>query len=767
MPDDTAKVALQLRIIDAYILFGRYDSAEAEINKARLLSQKIHDTDGLASAICYKGIIQYNQSRYENSIASLDSAGRLFVSVKNVAGEIRTINNKAKALAALDKYGNALALLDTAGRKAAETGNEKELAHALYLRGSILNDRGDYIGAGTVLQKSLDIRIAIKDTAGMGASYAFLGLNYSCLGDYTRALDYIQKSILIRQQINDKRGLANAFLSQYKILYVMKEWQRALGSEFKSLALCSEIKDEQCVSGRYTNIGALYLRLGEYEKALDYHFKALAISRRIGIRDREALVLNNIAKTYLELHREASALLYIDSSLAIRREINDPEGVSDSYLTLAHVYYQTGAYAQSIATAQKCLAEKIQQPGSETSLQAYQLLSNSYVKLNDYKNAFLNYSRYIAVRDRIYNIETSKELTKKQLNFEFSQQQQMQRLRQEKKDVLAAEQLRRQQYIRNGLLIGFVLIALILFLLFRAFNQKKESNEKLRLVNMTLQQQRDRLEVQNTQIEYQHRLIGIKNKEITDSIFYAKNIQTSLLPSKTDFEKYFDDSFILFKPKDIISGDFYWISEKEGRIILVTADCTGHGVPGGFMSMLGISLLNEIINEYALTEPALVMSKLRKKVITSLRQKGISGEHQDGMDLTLMVIDKKNSGMVYSTANHTFYLLRKNDKGNYELKQYRGDKQPVGIYGEKLRPFSQAAVELQKGDLIYTFSDGYADQFGGLQGKKFKYRQLQQVLLQIAHLPMAEQQQMLDKILLSWQGNMEQVDDIVVIGIKI
>ncbi len=767
MPDDSAKIALQLRIIDCYILTGNYDSASAEINATRALSKKINNAYGLASAICDKAIIQYNQSKYDNSIASLDSAQSIFVSIKNTTGEIKAINHKAKALAALDKYKEALELLTISEKKALAVNNQKGLAHCYYLKGSIVNDMGEYQEAGILLQKSLDIRIAIGDTAGIAASYSFLGLNYSYLGDYTKALDCIQKSIVLRQKINDKRGLANSFLSQYKILYVMKEWQRALESEFKSLALCSEIKDEQCVSGRYTNIGELYQKLGEYEKAIDYHFKALAISRRIGIRDREAQVLNNIAKTYLNLHQEKKSFLYIDSSLMIRKTINDLEGMAESYLTLANAHYQTGNYAKSIETARQSLAIAEHIKMSSIGQDLYQLLSNDYVKLNDYKNAFQNFNKYIVIRDSIYNIETSKELTKKQLNFEFSQQQKMQDLMQEKKNVVTDKEIQRQKYIRNGLFIGLALVALILFLVFRAFNQKKRSNEKLNLINTMLKEQKQQLQLQNTQIEYQHKLIEIKNKEITDSIFYAKNIQTSLIPTKQDFEKHFEESFILFKPKDIISGDFYWVSEKENKIIFVTADCTGHGVPGGFMSMLGISLLNEIINEYALTEPALVMSKLRKKVITSLKQKGVSGEHQDGMDLTLMVIDKKDSSMVYSSANHTFYLLRKNELGIFELKQFKGDKQPVGIYGDKLKPFSQTEVKLQKGDILYTFSDGFADQFGGPHGKKFKYKQLQQVLLNIAHIPLEEQSALLNKILVSWQGNMEQVDDIVVVGIKI
>lgn len=767
LPDDTSKVSLELKIIDLYILHGNYDSADAYISSAINLAGKIKDVRGAASALCYRATILYNQSEYENSISLLDSAEGMFISVADEAGEIRAINNKAKAFNALDKYSEAFAGLASAEKKALAANDKKGLAYCYYLKGSALNDRGQYIEAGSYLQKSLDLRLEIRDTIGMGASYSFLGLNYSYLGDYSKALDCIQKSIVIRKKVNDKRGLANSFLSQYKIFYVMKEWERALESEFKSLAICTEIKDEQCVSGRYTNIGALYLKLGKYKEALDYHFKALTISRRVGIKNREALVLNNIAQTYLKLHREKEAFFYIDSSLEISKVLNDPERLSENYLTMANAYYQTSEYKKSISAAQQSFEIAKRAGISSTIMEAYQLLSNNYMKLNDYEKAYGNYRKFINIRDSIYNIETSKELTKKQLNFEFSQEQQLLQLKQEKKDVLAEKKIQEQKYIRNGLFIGLALVALILFLLYRAFNQKKESNLFLNKVNIELTAQKSQLQWQNEQIENQHKLIETKNKEITDSIFYAKNIQTSLIPTKQDFGRYFEESFILFRPKDIISGDFYWISDKEGKIIFVTADCTGHGVPGGFMSMLGISMLNEIVNEYSLIEPALVMSKLRKKVITSLKQKGVSGEHQDGMDLTLMVIDKKESSIVYSAANHTFYIISKNENGAFELKQFKGDNQPVGIYGEKLKPFSQIEISVKKGDIIYTFSDGFADQFGGPQGKKYKYKQLQGVLLKIAHLPLSEQQQLLEKALEGWQGSMEQVDDITIIGIKI
>jgi serine phosphatase RsbU (regulator of sigma subunit) len=223
---------------------------------------------------------------------------------------------------------------------------------------------------------------------------------------------------------------------------------------------------------------------------------------------------------------------------------------------------------------------------------------------------------------------------------------------------------------------------------------------------------------------------------------------------------------VLFEPKDIISGDFFWITGKNDKIIFATGDCTGHGVPGGFMSMLGVSLLNEIINEHDLTEPALILSRLRKKVIKALRQKGLSGEQQDGMDMTICVIDKEQMTLNYAAANHAFYVVRKKESG-VELEEYRGEKQPVGIFGSELKPFKQYTIELKPNDIIYTFTDGFADQFGGPKGKKFKYKQLKELLLSTQTFDLKDQETIIKNKFYSWKGDLEQVDDVCLIGIKI
>jgi serine phosphatase RsbU (regulator of sigma subunit) len=263
------------------------------------------------------------------------------------------------------------------------------------------------------------------------------------------------------------------------------------------------------------------------------------------------------------------------------------------------------------------------------------------------------------------------------------------------------------------------------------------------------------------QIEEQKETLAEKNREITDSINYAKRIQSALIPSEEEFNKYFKESFVLFRPKDIVSGDFYWITKKEGKIFYVTADCTGHGVPGGFMTMLGISFLDQIINDSGITEPARILDTLRERLIHTLKQTGTAGENKDGMDIVLCCIDEASEKLTYSAANNSLYIYR-----DHSFNEYKPDKQPCGFHHD-IKPFTQHEIDLKPGDLVYTFTDGFADQFGGPKGKKYKYKQLEQTIIDFREQPLNEQLNKLTESFDSWKGNLEQIDDVCVIGIKI
>lgn len=302
------------------------------------------------------------------------------------------------------------------------------------------------------------------------------------------------------------------------------------------------------------------------------------------------------------------------------------------------------------------------------------------------------------------------------------------------------------------------------------YREKKLTTEKLVLEN--------KVEVRTKELKEEKIKVEEAHKEITDSIHYAKRIQRALLASDILLKKNLPEYFVLYKPKDIVSGDFYWAYKVEAnnktqaiknisaglesKFLLATGDCTGHGVPGAFMSLLNISKLSETVNEKEIIEPDLILDHVREEIIKALNPEGAEIESKDGMDCVLCAFDFNKMELQFAAANNPLWIIR-----NSELIEYKPDKIPVGMYHGELKPFSLQNVKLLKNDIVYTFTDGYADQFGGEKGKKFKYQQLKELLLANTHLSMQEQRKLLDERIDGWKGNLEQVDDILVIGIKI
>ncbi|MDF2452855.1 MAG: hypothetical protein K0S26_2359 [Bacteroidota bacterium] len=310
------------------------------------------------------------------------------------------------------------------------------------------------------------------------------------------------------------------------------------------------------------------------------------------------------------------------------------------------------------------------------------------------------------------------------------------------------------EFITNG---GLLVLTVVIFSVFLIRSRYR----------LTYKEIKSRLELAKSKelIEEKHEEVVKQKQEITDSINYARSIQRSLIPREEVFNQHFKDSFVLFQPKDIVSGDFYWIYEKNGLIFYATGDCTGHGVPGGFMTMLGISYLDDIIEVKQEKDPGQILNLMRDKIISTLKQNGNFGESKDGMDVTVCCIDKINKELRYASANNPLYIVR-TSRNEKELHVFKADKQPCGFYHD-YKSFNTNTVKLIEGDCIYTFSDGYPDQFGGNNGKKFMHKQFKEILINNSHLDFDKQRIELSNTINTWKGELEQVDDILVIGVKI
>ena len=301
-------------------------------------------------------------------------------------------------------------------------------------------------------------------------------------------------------------------------------------------------------------------------------------------------------------------------------------------------------------------------------------------------------------------------------------------------------------------------------------NLSVQLNQVQVLSQQAIEQEQEKQKIlneQNTMLEHQvaerTAELSEKNKEMTDSIRYAQRIQKALMSSKNLLDKNLPEHFVFFNPKDIVSGDFYWASPlHNGQFALVTADSTGHGVPGAFMSLLNISSLNEAVNERGLIDTADILNHARKKIIQSLAEDGTADGGKDGMDCSIAAFNFKNKTMQYSAANNPIWIIRNN-----AILEFAADKMPVGKHDRDAVSFTAHNIQLQAGDVIYYLTDGFPDQFGGSKGKKFKYKPLQDLLLTICNLPMDAQKEKLATAFNNWKGNLEQVDDVLLIGVKI
>ncbi|HXB10451.1 MAG TPA: SpoIIE family protein phosphatase, partial [Bacteroidia bacterium] len=334
----------------------------------------------------------------------------------------------------------------------------------------------------------------------------------------------------------------------------------------------------------------------------------------------------------------------------------------------------------------------------------------------------------------------------------FAQKQATAKAEQDKKDAIAMQDKNKQKVIRNSFIAGFALMLALAFFIFRGYRQKQKANE-------IITQQKEEVEKQKTLVEHQKALVEEKNRDILDSITYAKRLQDAILPPLSIINQYLPQSFVLYKPKDIVAGDFYWLERTADTILIAAADCTGHGVPGALVSVVCSNALNRTVKEFGITEPGKILDKVRELVLETFEKS--EDNVQDGMDISLCCLNTQTLEIQWSGANNSLWYIQ-----NKELKEVEPNKQPIGKY-YNATAFNTHKLNLQKGDALYLFTDGYADQFGGEKGKKFKYKQMQQLIVNNTQLTMAQQKELLNKEFEGWKGNLEQVDDVLVIGIRI
>jgi len=606
------------------------------------------------------------------------------------------------------------------------------------------------------------------------------------------ALSIANQQLVLAKKAKNRKWEAKAFNAIGATYYVRLLYTKAIDSYQKAIKIFEEIGDKKNMAGAFGNIGSIYIDFNQNEKALDYELKCLKIVQEIGYLEGVASALNNIGVIYQNMNDFQKALLYNEQAVEMYKLTGDQYGLASAFANIGYLNFLDSNYTKAISFLSYAL--KISQkngfenliPRIKWQISKVYLKSNDlnmslkyaiearalakeandlqslmdselalveiYKKMSKYKEAYLSYASYQIAKDSSDLQKKADDIARLEIQFAYDKKAAADSLKnaveQSNKDTLIFAkntQIENDRLQKIALYGGIFLMLISGGIMYNRFR--------------FIRKQKDIIEIKNKETEEQKIIIEEKQKEILSSIAYAKRLQEAILPPKNEIKTHLPNSFIYYKPKDIVAGDFYWMERVDDKIMIAAADCTGHGVPGAMVSVVCSNALNRTVNEFNITKPGEVLDKARELVVETFERS--ETEVKDGMDISLCLIDKKNNKLQWAGANNPLWIIRKE-----EILQFKPDKQAIGKVDNPAL-YTTHEVSLEKDDCVYIFTDGYADQFGGPSGKKFKYHQLIALMRTLSTLPISEQQLKLETEFQNWKGNLEQVDDICIIGIKI
>ncbi len=767
-------------------------------------------------AVEYKSIDPFKTREYA------DEAFTLASEKKDKRGQANALHKKGLSYYYLDSYDTALYYYHQSFDLAQSTNDVVLVAQAYLAIGNVYRLKGLNDTALVNLEKALAIYEAEDDKINIAFCLSTIGDTYLFTGEFDKALECHKKALALSQDLGDIYREAFCYSSIGNNYHMRGDFNSSIEWHTKSIEVATKAKEYNIVAGSMAVIADAYSNLYNYPKAIEMYLQALDIAEEKNDKHNTAFIYAGMSDIYKRQQDYANAEKYLGMSISISKEIGDFSRTCDAELTLAQLQIQKGDTALARKTAEDALAlstensypfhqawalrikgilkenekkytaaisyfEKSlaisndlgdQKESAETRkhlanalllsgntegaireatiayalateiqslglrLEVSDVLCNAFSQKGDFKTALYYSQLSKQLGDSLNNAENTKKQTELFLQNQYDKEKESARIDQSKKDAIQEARYQQQTIILTIAVVGLILLCGLVFLIFRGLRQKQKANEI---------------------ISAQKKIVEEKNLEITDSIHYAKNIQGAMLPGDKQFAALFREHFVFFRPRDIVSGDFFWLGQRDGRKYFAVADCTGHGVPGGFMSMLGITLLHEILDEKNITSPEKMLNELRSLVIQSLNKDRKTGDvfTRDGMDIALCCLLPERNKLLFSGANNGLYVLR-----NDELHELEPDKQPIGVH-EHEQSFTLKEFDIQAGDLIVAFSDGYPDQFGGPKGKKMMYKPFRQTIISAAKQPAYMREKYLSAAFDNWKGHYPQIDDVCVMGIQI
>jgi len=820
--DDSLNAAILLKSGANFALLNQNDSAKANIQRSINIASS--ENFPLIEAECYKvlAVINEKQSNWEESLlnylkaSSIYSRSTLFNPEQTQLFEILAERYFRLGIYQRSSYYSERVFSLSPKDSLSQMAEAAESAANSYVY--MVNDTmsAKWFGvASHYYEKS-------GDTTGSLRCDGKLSSIYLNLGQYDLASQIMQKSMKIYSVKSDFKNLAALCNSMGVTMFRQKEIDSALvcfleatrlsgktGTDnyfltdvYSNMAICLDNLNKKKETLRSFETALEYSKKSErgeeqariehllatlyFNKGDNYHAELYCLDCINSAKSSSAYsILQECYKTYSNVLEKGNdfenALKYYENYLSLRDSLNFEKRISDQNEIRRQVSFEETEQRLKLSIAdQEIKGLELKNLRAESSRKENEL--KLLLKQSDLdRSEKARLAQSLALEQEKNQLRENEQKVR---SLEF--QQEIQKLTIKQKDdsarilitnnkALETDKVLKEIELKNvklarklALWSGALMVLVAIMILFGLISSRKknrklaESKKQIEQINRDLEIKNIEVVKQNEKISQQKEIIELKNQSITDSIQYASRIQAAVLPPIDFINEWGIENFILFKPKDIVSGDFYWGLKKDEKIIIAAADCTGHGVPGAFMSMLGHAFLDEIANTKKIKNAASILNMLRDEIINTLKQKGNVGESRDGMDISLLILDPKTGIIDFAGANNPLYLVREN-----KLIKVNGDKMPIGIHFITFTPFINQKIETKKGDHIYIFSDGFADQFGGPKGKKYMYKPFQELLSRNAGKPMELQKEILENTFIKWQGEREQVDDVLVMGIQL
>lgn len=639
------------------------------------------------------------------------------------------------------------------------------------------------------------IKKELNDMKGASTTKSNLALVYAAQDHHDMALSHYYEALEMDRTIGNLEGVSRILGNIGNTFQEMGIYQKALEAQFEALTVREQMEDQSDLAYSYTSIGNLYLNLNDYDKALEYHLKALEFAKNHSDKRLFPIALGNVGVAYFEKNDLAKAMHYYEASYSENMHMNRKDGAALMLTNMGVALATEGQLDKAMEQQHKALiiykelqnrrgmttvlsnigsihlekknyiaAEKVLKEALQYAMEieAIALQEKQYYKLyetyfgkRDYQRALEAFTLHSILKDSLNLENNSKNLAQLELRHVYESRISRDSIARVYTDELKQLELDKQhieiEKQRTQLHTLIFILIVVLALIAIIFNRFKVTQK------------------QNTIIQTQKQLVEEKNQEISDSIRYAQRIQQALLPAKKELSDAFPSHFLIYQPKDVVAGDFYWLYHDKEKTYLAVADCTGHGVPGAMVSLVCINALHRSIHEFKKTNVAELLDCTRAIIVSEFEKS--PDKVNDGMDISIICIEKQPERgtflISFSGANNPLWMIR---KGTEHVEEVKGDKQPIGKFDQST-PFSNHELLLHKEDMLYLMTDGFQDQFGGVNntigGKKFKPKQLKESLISLSNRPIHEQGVALTTILTNWQGEREQVDDICMIGIQL